>query len=417
MAMIEEQYKELKDRLEKDFDLKDKINKEVGAFRDENMNVQKIVDEQVAKILKERKVSPAYTEKPGSTFLKAWKTGEFIKKAWDMSEHGHKRVDADVVLKALGESSGAAGAFLLYDEFFPEIQKLIIEDQVVRKYARRIPMSMETIKVPRIVDTTHYGAAGAVTVHGGMGATVSAEAADRAATGGDPVFGSVQLNAHVYDNLVKVSNELLMDSPISVPPLLEELLFQGVGFKEDYDFLNGNGANAALGCISTLNPALISTTRTQTSHLNFDDAVTMWSRLFPSSQKRAIWVYSPAAFVDIIKFAVVVGYAGSSVMLGNVPGLTGLDAPAAILFGRPMICSEKVPTLAAQGDLNLLDLNYYLLGDRQQLTLTTSDQRYFETYQTAFLATERLDGQPWLASALTPANNGATLSAFINVAA
>ena len=46
------EYKELKDALEKDLNLKDKINKEFGVFKEENLNVQAMVDEQVAKALK-----------------------------------------------------------------------------------------------------------------------------------------------------------------------------------------------------------------------------------------------------------------------------------------------------------------------------------------------------------------------------
>jgi hypothetical protein len=39
------EYKELKDALEKDLNLKDKINKEFGVFKEENLNVQAMVDE------------------------------------------------------------------------------------------------------------------------------------------------------------------------------------------------------------------------------------------------------------------------------------------------------------------------------------------------------------------------------------
>ena len=70
-----------------------------------------------------------------------------------MKEHG-KALDG-AVEKALGESQGATGGFLLYDEFKPELLKLIIEDQVVRPYARIVPMAMETILFPRIVDLSH----------------------------------------------------------------------------------------------------------------------------------------------------------------------------------------------------------------------------------------------------------------------
>jgi hypothetical protein len=36
---------------------------------------------------------------------------------------------------------------------------------------------------------------------------------------------------------------------------------------------------------------------------------------------------------------------------------------------------------------------------------------------TAFRVIERVDGRPWLQSAITPQNNGATLSPFVKLAA
>jgi HK97 family phage major capsid protein len=118
-----------------------------------------------------------------------------------------------------------------------------------------------------------------------------------------------------------------------------------------------------------------------------------------------------------MKFAVVVGVGGNSVMIGNFPGQSGVQAPPAYLLGRPIFISEKVPALGTAGDLSFCDYQYYLLGDRMEPTLTTSDQRYFETYQTAFLLSERIDGQPWLSTTLTAANNSDTLSAFCTTAA
>jgi HK97 family phage major capsid protein len=349
------------------------------------------------------------TDSPVTDFAKAWKSGKMLQAIW-AKEHGRTDIDT-TVLKALGESAGATGGFMLYDQFLPEVQKLIIEDQIVRKYARTIPMAMETILVPRIVDTTH-----ASSIHGGVKGTYTAEAGDISSTSGDPAFGQVRLIAKKFDNLIKVSNELLMDSPISVVPLVEQLMREGIGFFEDADFFNGNGAGKPIGVLNAANAALVSTTRTTTSHIVFDDAVNMWCRLFPSSQKRAVWVISPAAFADVAKFAVVVGVGGSAVFISNVPGQTMADAPPMTLFGRPVLVSEKVPNLGTKGDIGLYDFSYYLIGDRMQLTMTTSDQRYFETDQTAFKVVERLDGQPWLSSALTPYNSGDTLSAFVVVA-
>ena len=403
------EYEELKTALQADMKaatdaaIKEATEKAI----DEHEKARKAAEKGPATFTSSAGAKPVTTD--SADFGKAWKSGQLFKALW-AKEHGRTDIDTSI-LKAMGESAGATGGFMLYDQFLPEVQKLIIEDQIVRKYARTIPMAMETILIPRIVDTSH-----ASTIHGGVYGTYTAEAGDISSTEGDPAFGQVRLIAKKFDNLIKVSNELLMDSPISVVPLIEQLMREGLGFFEDADFFNGTGANRPVGVLAAANPALVSTTRTTTGHLVYDDAVNIWSRMFPSSQKRAIWVTSPATFADLAKFAVVVGVGGSAVWVSNVAGQTAMDAPPMTLFGRPVLVSEKVPTLGTKGDLGLYDFSYYLVGDRMQLTLTTSDQRYFETDQTAFKAVERLDGQPWLSSALTPYNGGATLSAFVTVA-
>ena len=416
-------YKETLAAINEDLNLKDKIDKEIGnkAADSARAEVQKLVDAQKAAFAPA--VKPMTSTDSKAMFEKAWQSGEYIKGLWATEQHKDAAHSGKFVypqmeatMKALGESQGSTGAFLLFTEFLPELQKLIIEKQIVRKYAKVVPMNQESIRVPRIYDSTHYNATYGVQVHGGMTTNVAAEASDRSATGGDPTFADVMLIAKVYAEMHKVSNELLMDSPMSMAPLLQTLLFESLGFREDYDLLLGNGGNKCLGGLNSANKALISTTRTVTGHLTFDDALNQYISMLPSSVNNAIWICSPSAFADIMKFAVVVGVGGNSVMVGNYPGQSGVQTPPAYLLGRPIFVSEKVPALGTAGDLSFCDWSYYLLGDRMEPTLTTSDQRYFETYQTAFLLSERIDGQPWLSTTLTAANNSDTLSAFVQTA-
>jgi HK97 family phage major capsid protein len=87
------------------------------------------------------------------------------------------------------------------------------------------------------------------------------------------------------------------------------------------------------------------------------------------------------------------------------------------ILGRPVIFTEKVPALSTTGDINFVDLSYYLIGDRQAVAVAASDQFAFQNDQTAYRIIERVDGRPWLQSALTPHNNSSnTLSAFVQLA-
>jgi HK97 family phage major capsid protein len=326
-------------------------------------------------------------------------------KASYMREHNIGGMD-DAVAKAMGETSGAIGGFFVPIEFKPELLRLTIEGQVVRPRSTVIPMATDTMWIPRIRDTSHVGS-----IHGGVAGTWTAESTTL--TQNEPKAGQVQLIPKKFSDYILVANELIMDSAIAIPSLLGVLLREGLGFFEDVSAISGNGAGQMLGYQSS--PALISVTRNTTGHLKYQDIVNMYSRMFPASVNRAVWVCSPACFVDLAQMALAVGTGGSAVWITNYTTASG--APPATIFGRPLIISEKVPTLGTANDLTFCDFSYYLIGDRMQMSLTTSEHVAFAADQTAFRIIERLDGQPWIDSALTPNNGGATLSAFVGLAA
>ena len=82
-----------------------------------------------------------------------------------------------------------------------------------------------------------------------------------------------------------------------------------------------------------------------------------------------------------------------------------------------MIITEKVPALGEAGGVSLIDLGYYLIGDRQAMTVESSPHYRFQNGETSFRFITRVDGRPWLKSALTPRNSGPTLSPFVKLGA
>jgi HK97 family phage major capsid protein len=87
------------------------------------------------------------------------------------------------------------------------------------------------------------------------------------------------------------------------------------------------------------------------------------------------------------------------------------------LFGRPIIISEKASKLGDRGDIAFCDLGYYLVGDRQTMTAASSTDWKFGNDQTAYRIIQRVDGRPWIKSAITPRNGGNSLSPFVELAA
>ena len=120
----------------------------------------------------------------------------------------------------------------------------------------------------------------------------------------------------------------------------------------------------------------------------------------------------PDTFPQLAQMSMSVGTGGSPVFIANAVG----GAPTS-LFGRPIIFSEKAQTLGTKGDVYFADLSYYLIGDRQSLTAAASPHVKFTTDQTVYRFIKRLDGRPWLDTAITPRNGSNTLSPFVALAA
>jgi HK97 family phage major capsid protein len=130
-----------------------------------------------------------------------------------------------------------------------------------------------------------------------------------------------------------------------------------------------------------------------------------------------VWIAAIDSFPQLATMALSVGTGGGPVWIGGYGNSGGMDVPPMTILGRPVLFTEKVPALGTTGDINFVDLSYYLIGDRQQVEVAASDQVAFANDQTAYRIIERVDGRPWLQSALTPHNGSSnTLSAFVQLA-
>ena len=258
--------------------------------------------------------------------------------------------------------------------------------------------------ITSILDTTH-----ATNVYGGVQFYIVGEAT--AATVSDPKFGQVVLTAKDILGNTRVPNGLIEDSPIALEQLLSMLFGTALAWHEDMWFLNGTGGGQPLGVMNC--PALIpvaaegSQVAATIVSQNIDK---MWSRLLPQCQGRAVWLANPTTIPQLMSMSRDVGTGGAPVMMVNMAG----TAPAS-MYNRPIIYTEHCQALGTVGDIVLADLTYYLIGDRQAMSMEASAHERFSTNETVFRFIERMDGKPWVTSAITPAH-GDTLSPFVALA-
>jgi HK97 family phage major capsid protein len=311
-------------------------------------------------------------------------------------------------LKNAAASSGepASGGFLVPEAFRAELLSLSLESSVVRPRARIVPMETSRVLYPYIDDTSH-----ATNVFGGVQGYWTPESGtmtDVAAS-----FGRLALEAWKLTAFANVPNELIADSAVSFEAFIRSTFPQALAYFADVAFLSGSGAGQPLGILTSGNAARVSVAKEAgqaADTIVWENIVKMYSRMLPQSLGNAVWVVSPDVFPELATMALSVGTGGGPVWLNN-----GVGGPPATILGRPVVISEKVENLGDQGDINFIDFQYYLVGDRQAMTVASSEHYRFQNGETSFKFVERLDGRPWLQSALTPRNGGPTLSPFVTL--
>jgi len=299
---------------------------------------------------------------------------------------------------------GPSGGVLMPETFRNDLLELAHEESVVRGRATVIPMGTPKVTLPAIHETSR-----ASTLFGGVQMYWTEEDAD--STESEARFKTVSLEPDTLNGYAEIPNETMQDT-LAFSAYFDSTFPRAMAFEEDFAFLQGTGVGQPLGVLNS--PAVINVAARAgqvADSLVYENALDMWARLPPSSMSRAVWVINQDAIPELGTMALSVGTGGAPIFLMNAA--TGLPMS---LFGRPIVFSEKVNALGTSGDILLADFGFYLIGDLQTVTITSSDQYKFKERRTAFSIIERVDGTPWVESAVTPRRGTNTLSPFVTLA-
>jgi HK97 family phage major capsid protein len=212
-----------------------------------------------------------------------------------------------------------------------------------------------------------------------------------------------------------VPNELLADAP-AFASFFDTIFPRAIAWFEDIAFMTGTGVGEPLGFINCPASVQVSKESAQaTGTIVWENIVKMFARMLPTALGNAVWICSIDTFPELATMALSVGTGGGPVWMGNYTN-PGAATPPVTILGRPVYFTEKTPALSTTGDISFVDLSYYLIGDRQMMQSASSEQYKFQNDKTAFRVIERLDGRPWIQSAITPHNNSSnTLSPFVQL--
>jgi HK97 family phage major capsid protein len=305
-------------------------------------------------------------------------------------------------LKQLVENVGADGGYLVPEYWSRDILQIALESNIVRGLNPSIiNMPSNRFSVPNIVSTSQSGS-----TYGGIITYWGNEGLDMSNYSTKPKFGKITLEAQKLFGYTESSEELTEDAITAVGPLLMGVFGRSLGFEEDYQFINGNGVNKPLGVVSA--PCMVTASRGTASTINTDDVVEMLSR-FSGNLDNAVWMTNQSTIPQLFTLQ---DAAGNYIWFPGASGNIAARSPGS-LYGIPLIITEKCQALGTTGDLVLADWTQYLIGDRGGLRIEESRDYRFPEDVRCWKLVKRVDGKPWLATAITPKKGGSTLSPFV----
>jgi len=228
-----------------------------------------------------------------------------------------------------------------------------------------------------------------------------------------PTFRQVKLEPQQLAVLCYATDKLLRSAQ-ALDQYLTRAASDEIMWEVNEAIIAGNGVGKPLGILNS--PALVSVAKESNQaadtivKANVDKA---WSRMHPRSRAGARWFNNVDTEPQLENLSMNVGTGGVPVYLP--PGGIA-DTPNARLKGRQVLTIEHCPTLGDLGDLILADLSAYAVGVKGGVEAAMSMHLRFDYAENAFRFMFAVDGQPWLASAITPAKGAATLSPFVAVA-
>lgn len=317
------------------------------------------------------------------------------------------------IQNAAGSIVPSDGGFLIPEVLRSEILQLALPASIVRQRATVIQMDSLKVPIPAVDERSRV-----TTIFGGLQFFWTPEAGPGVDTSAK--FGQVTLDAKKLMGYAGIPNELMMDAPAFMSWFAAKFP-QGITWFEDIGFLTGDGVTQPLGVVN--GAGVVSVSRTTTNHIRYEDLVSMYQAMYPSSIPNACWVMSHDAFAEMAELYFIPNSGGGGtipvpVMLW-IPNAVGDPTPT--ILGRPVVFTEKIGPLGFPStgttDVMFVDFSEYLVGDRQTMQVESSTDYLFGTDKTAFRVIERVDGRPWVPSPITPHNNSSVkLSPYVALA-
>jgi HK97 family phage major capsid protein len=302
----------------------------------------------------------------------------------DIREYNREVAEANQ--KATGPLTTTDAGVLVPVEYLATVIEFATAQSQILPKLWRIPMGSLSLKIPRLVQ-----AAGSY--FGGIHLYHPEEAGEKFKT--KPNFDSVTLTAKKLIGLIAMTDELIADSSINIMNYITSLFVRAFQWQTEHEVIQGPGTgNQMLGIIAEPNINVVA--RTTAGTVKYDDLVNLESSL--DENFADLTFISRRATVNT--FRKQKDTVGQPVYHDGFDTMFGGAIPPRLL-GYPLVKTRNAKAMGAHGDITLGDLSFYLWGVRQDMTIDTSRDRFFELDETALRFVVRQDGAPGVPDAFS----------------
>lgn len=327
---------------------------------------------------------------------------ERLTKVYRSSLHSWDRKD-------LAEGSGTTGGYTVAPLYARDLLQLASEESIVRPHANVKTLPAREAYYP-MLNQTFTPTGGASAYYGGVNMSWTGEAQPRPTT--EPNFKQVHVVTHELSGLCKVSRTLMSDSMLAMEAELRQLFAGAIAYAEDIAFLNGDGNAKPRGVLQAA-ATITYPSRATANQFKLADAANMMGAMIPQSRPRAVWVMVNNLFSQLVQLADSTGRVTYLPNVGSGYGDAKLAMGQLLLFGRPVLFTERLPALGTAGDVLLADFSKYIVADTGTLEIAASDQYAFNTNQITFRIIQRVDGQPQVDAPFTQQDGATQISPFV----
>lgn len=218
----------------------------------------------------------------------------------------------------------------------------------------------------------------------------NAETTTTTSTSGQPTFGQRTLKSYLISSkLVKVPNQLLQDSVVSIDTLLAQLFAERLGRLKNRLFTTGTGANQPKGIV---NESTLGKTAAGAAAITYGETIDLMHSVDPAYRNRATAGYMFADSVLALLSKLLDSDGRPIWMPSAVAGMAN-GAPG-LLNNKPYWINQSMAA-AATGAKSMLfgDFYTYKIRTVSNVVLIRLSERFAEKFQTAFFMFERVDGR------------------------